>query len=139
MTVPVEADVVSVLRLRDRCADALGIDVVEAGAGWAVVSMTVRGDMCNCHGTCHGGIIFTLADTAFGYACNSHNVNTVASAASVEFLHPVPEGATIRARAEQRWARSKSGVYDVVVELDDGTAVALFRGRSHSIGGSVVP
>lgn len=138
MTVPLEADVVSSLRARDRCADALGIEVEDAGAGYAVVSMKVRADMCNGHGSCHGGMIFTLADTAFAFACNSYNVNTVASAASVEFLMPVPEGAILRARAGQRWAGSKSGLYDVVVEFDDGTAVAMFRGRSLSVGGSVV-
>lgn len=138
MTDLTASDVVAGLRSRDRCAEALGIDVVEAADGYAVVSMVVRADMCNGHGTCHGGMIFTLADTAFAFACNSHNVNTVASSASVEFLRPVPEGARIRARAEERWAHSRSGIYDVSVELDDGTTVAMFRGRAHRIGGPVI-
>ncbi len=140
MTASAAADVVSAMRARDRCADALGIDVLDAGEGYAVVSMVVRATMCNGHGICHGGMIFTLADTAFAFACNSHNVRTVAAAASVEFLQPVPEGATVRARAEERWAteRSKSGVYDVTVELVDGTTVAMFRGRSLRVGGSVL-
>ena len=138
MTTPVAADVVSAMRARDRCAEALGIDVIEAGEGYAVVSMTVRSDMCNGHGTCHGGMLFTLADTAFAFACNSDNVKTVAAAATIEFLTAVAEGATIRARAEQRWAKSKSGVYDVTLELVDGTTVAMFRGRSHRVGGSVL-
>ena len=128
---------VATLRARDRCADALGISVVDAGAGTATVEMTVRDDMCNGHGTCHGGMIFTLADSAMAFASNSHDVNALATAASVDFLHGARSGDSMRAVATERHLGGRTGIYDVSVTLDDGTVVAVFRGRTLRVGGSV--
>lgn len=112
----------------------LGIETVDVGAGRAVVRMRVRPDMLNTHGTCHGGFVFTLADTAFELACNSYGPTTVAAAASIELVAPVSDGAVLTATCEERWRRGRSGVYDAEVVSDDGTVVALFRGRSRTVG-----
>lgn len=121
---------------RDTSAQRLGIELVGADQGHATIRMTVSGDMLNGHGTCHGGVIFTLADTAFAIACNSYGDTTVAAGASIEFLAPAEAGAGLLAIARERTRQGRSGVYDVdVVPLDGGPAVALFRGRSRTIGG----
>jgi acyl-CoA thioesterase len=112
----------------------IGIETVEVGAGRAVVRMRVRPDMLNTHGTCHGGHVFTLADTAFELACNSHGPTTVAAGASIDFLAPVQDGATVVATCEEQWRQGRSGVYDVEV-VADGVVVALFRGRSRTVAG----
>ena len=122
---------------RDNAARALGIELVKTGAGSAVVRMTVRPDMLNGHGTCHGGMMFMLADTAFAIACNSHGEPAVAAAAAIEFIAPAPEGAILTATAREQVRQGRSGVYDIDVQTDDGTTVALFRGRSRTVGGSV--
>ncbi|MGH9243657.1 MAG: hydroxyphenylacetyl-CoA thioesterase PaaI [Acidimicrobiales bacterium] len=122
---------------RDTCAAALGIELVDVGSGRATMRMTVRPDMLNGHGQVHGGLIFTLADTAFAVACNSDDEVTVAAAASIEFLATVGVGAVLVAEAERRHEGRRTGVYDITVTEADGARVALFRGRSHRIGGSV--
>jgi acyl-CoA thioesterase len=131
------AGAVAALRSRDQCSEMLGIRVVDVALGEATVEMLVRADLCNGHRTCHGGIIFTLADTAMAFASNSHDVNALATAASIEFLAPVLEGQTIRATATERHLGGKTGIYDIVVDRDDGTTVALFRGRTLRVGGTV--
>ncbi len=123
---------------RDRTAQALGMRIVSIDAGCATLAMTVRSDMVNGHHICHGGMIFTLADTAFAYACNSYNLNTVASAAQIDFLAPAREGETLEAEAVERAAAGRSGVYDVTVRTSDGRLVALFRGKSARISGEVI-
>ncbi len=123
---------------RDRTAQALGMRVVKIDAGQATLAMTVRSDMVNGHHICHGGMIFTLADTAFAYACNSYNQNTVASAAHIDFLAPAREGETLEAEAIERSAAGRTGVYDVTVRTGDGRMVALFRGKSARISGQVI-
>ena len=100
--------------------------------------MTVREDMVNGHELCHGGLIFTLADSAFAFACNTYDAVTVASAASVEFLLPARLGDELTAIAEERSRSKRTGVYDVAVRNQQGDCVALFRGRSHELGGSVI-
>jgi len=100
--------------------------------------MRVRKDMVNGHQICHGGLIFTLADTAFAYACNSYNQNTVASACHIDFLAPGREGDVLEAVAIERSSAGRTGVYDVEVRVVDGHAVALFRGKSHRIKGEVI-
>jgi acyl-CoA thioesterase len=130
------AEVVAAIRERDACADALGISVVAAQAGSATVEMTVRADMCNAHATCHGGIIFTLADAAMAYASNSHGVEALATAASVEFLQSARAGDVLRASTTERHLGGRSGIYDVAVVRDDGASIALFRGRTLRIGDS---
>lgn len=123
---------------RDRTAQALGMRLVKIDAGQATLAMTVRSDMVNGHHICHGGMIFTLADTAFAYACNSYNQNTVASAANIDFLAPAREGETLEAEAIERSAAGRTGVYDVSVRTADGRIVALFRGKSARISGQVI-
>ena len=86
---------------RDHAAQALGIDVLDVGLGRARIAMTVRSDMLNAHGVCHGGILFTLADTAFAYACNSAGTAMVAAGASIEFLAPAAAGERLIAVATE--------------------------------------
>jgi acyl-CoA thioesterase len=123
---------------RDRAAQALGIQIQAIRPGFAVLSMKVRGEMVNGHHICHGGMIFTLADTAFAYACNSHNKNTVASACNIDFLAPGREGTVLTAEAQEQSLSGRTGVYDVTVRDDSGRVIALFRGKSYRISGEVI-
>lgn len=122
----------------DRACQDHGIELREIAPGCAVMSMTVREDMVNGHAICHGGFIFTLADSSFAYACNSENFSTVASGARIEFLAPARLGDTLTARARQVIQRGRSGLYDVEVSNQNGEVIALFRGNSHRIGGQLV-
>ncbi|MEO1061997.1 MAG: hydroxyphenylacetyl-CoA thioesterase PaaI [Actinomycetota bacterium] len=117
----------------DAAAQLLGIELVEVGEGTAVTRMSVRPDMVNGHDVCHGGVIFTLADTAFAYACNSYGPVTFAAGASIEFLAPGRGGAVLTATAHESYRQGKNGHYDVEVVDDDGTTLALFRGRSRTV------
>lgn len=128
----------SAMWARDRTAQALGMKIETINAGQATLSMQVRDDMVNGHHICHGGMIFTLADTAFAYACNSYNQNAVASACQIDFIAPAREGETLDAEAVERTASGRTGVYDVTVKTRDGKIIALFRGKSHRIGGEVI-
>jgi acyl-CoA thioesterase len=117
----------------DAASRALGMELVEAGVGCAVVRMTVRDDMVNGHGTCHGGLVATLADSAFAVACNSHGVVTVAAGFDVTLLRPSHLGDVLTATAVERVRDGRSGICDVTVRTDDGTVVAEFRGRSRAL------
>ena len=123
---------------QDRASQMMGMRIVRVGPGRAELTMTVRADMLNGHATCHGGLIFTLADSAFAFACNSNNQTTVASGAGIDFIAPAREGDVLTALAEERSATGRTGVYDIAVRNQRGEAVALFRGKSHRIKGSVV-
>ena len=123
---------------RDRAAQALGMKIVRVQPGKSLLTMAVRTDMVNGHHICHGGMIFTLADTAFAYACNSYNKNTVASACHIDFLAPAKEGETLEAEAVERSASGRTGVYDITVRTTSGKTVALFRGKSYRINGEVI-
>ena len=123
---------------RDRAAQALGIKIVRVQPGASLLTMVVRSDMVNGHHICHGGMIFSLADTAFAYACNSYNKNTVASACHIDFLAPAKEGDTLEAEAVERSAAGRTGVYDISVRVAGGKTVALFRGKSYRINGEVI-
>jgi len=123
---------------RDRAAQALGMKIVRVQPGASLLTMPVRGDMVNGHHICHGGMIFSLADTAFAYACNSYNKNTVASACHIDFLAPAREGETLEAEAVERSAAGRTGVYDITVRIAGGKTVALFRGKSYRINGEVI-
>lgn len=116
----------------DACSQALGIQVEVPAPGRAEASFVVRPDMLNGHGVCHGGLLFTLADTAFAFACNSYNKVTLAGAASVDFLRPAKLGDTIVASASEVHRGGRVGLYDVSVKNQDGLEVAVFRGRSHT-------
>ena len=118
----------------DAASRALGITLTAVGPGTATARMTVREEMANGHGICHGGFVFTLADTAFAFACNTYDDRTVAAGADVSFLEPVSVGATLSAVATERSRRGRSGLYDVTVSREDGVVVAEFRGRSRSLG-----
>ena len=122
----------------DRASQMLGMTIDSIAPGSAQVSMRVRPDMVNGQGTCHGGLIFTLADSAFAFACNSHGHNTVAAGAAIEFLAPARVGDLLTASASERWRAGRSGIYEVEVRNDRGEAVALFRGRSHQVAGRLV-
>ena len=132
MTAPEEtaADIGAAMYARDRASQALGMALDEVRPGFARLRMTVRADMLNGHGTCHGGIVFALADSAFAFACNSRGVVTVASGCTIEFLAPVREGDELVAEAQERSLEGRNGVYDVDVRRADGRLVATFRGRS---------
>ena len=123
---------------RDRASQGLGLRLVDVGAGTAVLEMTVREDMLNGHDICHGGFIFTLADSAFAYACNSYNLNTVASGCAIEFTAPARAGDVLTARAHERQLAGRTGVYDVEVANQRGETVALFRGKSYRIKGHLI-
>ncbi len=123
---------------RDHAAQALGIQIEAVGPGTAKLSMSVRPDMVNGHAICHGGLIFALADTAFAYACNAYNQNTVASACNIDFLAPGQLGQTLVAEAVERSLSKRTGVYDVAVHDTTGKTIALFRGKSHRIAGEVI-
>jgi acyl-CoA thioesterase len=123
---------------RDRAAQALGMQIVRIAPGHALLAMPVRGDMVNGHHICHGGMIFSLADTAFAYACNSYNRNTVASACHIDFLAPAKEGETLEAEAVEQSAAGRTGVYDITVRNGHGKTIALFRGKSYRINGEVI-
>jgi acyl-CoA thioesterase len=122
---------------QDSASQALGMRILEVRPGYARLAMKVREDMVNGHQLCHGGLIFTLADSAFAFACNTYDLVTVASAASVEFLLAARLGDELTAIAEERSRSKRTGVYDVTVRNSQGECVALFRGRSHQIGGSI--
>ncbi|MBI4756472.1 MAG: hydroxyphenylacetyl-CoA thioesterase PaaI [Betaproteobacteria bacterium] len=131
--------VVQAMYPRDRAAQLLGIRIVDVGPGRARAQMKVRPDMVNGHDICHGGLIFTLADAAFAYACNSHNHNTVASGASIDFVAPAHLGETLVAVGVEQALSGRTGVYDIEVTGEGGRRVALFRGRSYRVKGEVTP
>lgn len=120
----------------DRASQALGMRLVEVGPGRAVLEMTVREDMVNGHGIGHGGLTFTLADSAFAFACNSYNRSTVAAGAEIRFLAPTRLGDVLVAEAVERSREGRDGVYDVTVRRGD-TVVASFVGHSREIGGTL--
>jgi acyl-CoA thioesterase len=121
-----------VMYKRDAAIKMLGISVEVTGMGSAEARFEVRSDMLNGFGLCHGGYLFTLADTAFAYACNSCNLVTLAAGASIEFLRSAKLGDQLVATATERYRGRKTGFYDVAVCNQDGDELALFRGRSHS-------
>jgi len=122
---------------RDRASQALGMRLVAVRPGGARVVMTVRPDMVNGHDVCHGGIVFALADSAFAFACNSYNENTVAAAGSIDFLAAARTGDELTAEASELWRTKRNGIYEISVRNQRGERVALFRGRSYRIDGPV--
>ena len=119
----------------DKASIALGIRLIHISPGAAHMDMQVRPDMINGFGTCHGGMITSLADSAFGFACNSYNELTVASGLSVDFVAPAFEGDVLTARASEVSLSGRTGVYDVMVFNQKADCIAVFRGRSHRIKG----
>lgn len=124
---------------KDTAAQHLGIALKELSPGRAVMTMRVADFMLNGHAICHGGYVFTLADTAFAYACNTYNQNTVAQAAHINFLKAVLPDSLLTATAEEQNRTGRTGLYDITVRDDTGQTVALFRGSSHTIKGQMIP
>jgi acyl-CoA thioesterase len=122
---------------RDPASQALGMLLAEIRPGYARMTMPVRTDMLNGHQTCHGGYIFMLADSAFAFACNSHNHNTVGAGCTIDYLAPGREGDLLTAEATEQALAGKTGVYDIRVSNQDGRTIALFRGKSHRVAGMV--
>ncbi|MDF2368290.1 hydroxyphenylacetyl-CoA thioesterase PaaI [Sneathiella sp.] len=124
---------------KDTAAQHIGIVLKEISPGRAVMTMRVVDYMLNGHRICHGGYIFTLADTAFAYACNSHNQNTVAQAAQINFLRPTAPNTQLTATAIEMAKAGRTGLYDITVRDENGETVAFFRGNSHTIKGQMIP
>jgi acyl-CoA thioesterase len=120
----------------DAASRALGMRLVEVGPGRATLRMTVRADMVNGHAIGHGGLTFTLADSAFAFACNSYNRSTVAASCEIRFLAPTRLGDVLVAEAVERSRVGRDGVYDITVRAGE-TPVAKFVGRSKEIRGTL--
>jgi acyl-CoA thioesterase len=126
------------MRAAEGTGPAWGVEIEEARLGYARVSMTIRADMLNGHGSAHGGMIFALADTAFAYACNGRNMKSVAAQASIVFLDAAREGERLIAEAEEQALVGRSGVYNVHVRGEGGRVIAEFQGLSRSLGTPVI-
>jgi acyl-CoA thioesterase len=123
----------------DATSRGLGIELIAVEPGSAVLLMVVGPEMVNWHNTCHGGFIYLLADTAFGYACNSRNQRMVAQHCSITYLNPAQRGDRLTAQAIERQRAKRSGIYDVAVTRADGTPIAEFRGHARAIDGTLLP
>ncbi len=117
----------------------MGMELLACEPGRAVLRMPVRALHLNGHQICHGGFIFTLADTTFAFACNSHNKNAVAAGCSIEFLKPVREGDVLTCEGIEQTLSGRHGIYDMRVQNQHGETVAMFRGKSAQIAGTVFP
>ena len=118
----------------DNASQSLGITLQAVAPGTARLAMPVQAAMVNGHGMCHGGFIFTLADSAFAFACNSRNAKCVAAGATIAFLRPARLGDHLTATAEERHLAGRSGLYDVRVTDQNGETIAEFRGNSRAVG-----
>lgn len=123
----------------DKASRGLGMQLVSVEPGGAELTMTVTERMVNGHNICHGGYIFTLADSSFAFACNTYNQRTVAQHCAVTFLRPGKLGDVLTARAIERQKQGRSGIYDITVTREDGVVIAEFRGHSRTIEGEIVP
>ena len=122
----------------DNASKGLGMRIDEVRPGYARLSMTVTPNMVNGHNLCHGGLIFTLADSTFAFACNSHNQRAVAAGASIEFLAPAFLGDVLTAEGAEQVLKGRTGVYDMKVTNQKNELIALFRGKSATIKGVLV-
>jgi acyl-CoA thioesterase len=123
----------------DNASRKLGMKLLRVSPGEADIAMTVTGDMTNGHGNCHGGYIFSLADSAFAFACNTYNQMTVAQHCSVTYIAPGSLGDYLTASARQVSRTGRSGIYDIRVTREDGTVIAEFRGHSRTINRTFMP
>ena len=124
---------------RDRASQWLGLKIVDVREGYAQMSMEVKPHMANGHDIGHGGLTFALADSTFAFACNSYNINAVAAACSIESVAPTRVGDVLTATAQEQVLMGRNGIYDVRVTNQRNEVVALFRGKSTLIRGSVIP
>jgi acyl-CoA thioesterase len=123
----------------DNATQALGMELLSVSPGRASIAMTVIKAMTNGHGTCHGGYIFTLADSAFAFACNSHGPRSVAQQCSITYLAPGRLGMRLIAEGVERQRAERSGITDVTVRDETGQVIAEFRGHSRVVPGSLLP
>ena len=126
------------LKRGDGLIDHLDISIETVSAGYARVKMRVQEWMTNGHGTCHGGMIFSLADSAFAFACISENQPNVAASVSIDYLNAAHKGEILTAIATRTAQRGRTGIYDIEVKNDAGTLIALFRGKSQRISGELI-
>jgi len=117
----------------------MGMELLVCEPGRAVLRMPIKAMHLNGHQICHGGFIFTLADTTFAFACNSHNKNAVAAGCSIEFLKPVHQGDVLTCEGREQILSGRHGIYDMKVQNQHGEVVAMFRGKSAQIQGTVFP
>ncbi|WP_404415407.1 hydroxyphenylacetyl-CoA thioesterase PaaI [Marinospirillum sp.] len=122
---------------RDQASQQLGMQIQSVAPGKAVLTMTIDERMIQGHGNCHGGYLFTLADSAFAFSCNTYDKATVASGCSIEYMRPARLGDQLTATAKEVSRGSRTGVYDITITNQDGKKVALFRGKSYEVSGSV--
>ncbi|WP_299044933.1 hydroxyphenylacetyl-CoA thioesterase PaaI [uncultured Tateyamaria sp.] len=120
----------------DQASQALGMRIVQVGPGTATLTMQVRKHMLNGHGICHGGMIFSLADSAFAFACNTYNQLAVAQTNQITYITPGQPDEVLTATATEIARHRRSGTYDVVVTGDDDRQIALFRGLSRTVSGT---
>jgi acyl-CoA thioesterase len=118
--------------------ETMGMELLECKPGYARMRMTVRELHLNGHNICHGGFIFTLADSTFAFACNSRNKNAVAAGCSIEFLKPGQLGDVLTCEGVEQTLSGRHGVYDMKVSNQSGEVIALFRGKSAQISGQIV-
>ncbi len=126
------------LHANDQAAQAMGITIDEIAPGYAKLSMRVRKDMLNGHSISHGGCMFTLCDTAFAHSCNTYNRSTVAAGCSIDYMAPGFEGDTLTAVAQERSRSGRTGVYDITLYNQKGDMLALFRGKSYQMKGTLI-
>ncbi|AGT08252.1 hydroxyphenylacetyl-CoA thioesterase PaaI [Paracoccus aminophilus] len=123
----------------DSASQRLGMSLDHIAPGEATLSMEITGDMSNGHGNCHGGYIFTLADSAFAFACNSRNHLAVAQQNSITYINPGRIGDRLTAAAREVSLRGRSGIYDVQITNQHGAHIAEFRGHSRTVKGLHLP
>ena len=119
--------------------ETMGMQLLACEPGRAVMRMTVRPLHLNGHQICHGGFIFTLADSTFAFACNSHNKNAVAAGCSIEFLKPAHAGDVLTCEGVEQTLQGRHGIYDMKVTNQKGEVIAMFRGKSAVIPGQIFP
>ena len=123
----------------DNASRHLGMELLSVAPGEATISMTVAETMTNGHGNCHGGYMFTLADSAFAFACNTYNQRTVAQHCSVTYIAPAFKGDRLTATAREVSRRGRGGIYDIAITNQQGEQIAEFRGHSRTVKGTLLP
>ena len=117
--------------------ELMQMELLASAPGRACMRMTVRGEQLNGHQICHGGFIFTLADSTFAFACNSHGKSAVAASAHIDFLRPAHEGDVLTCEAQEQTLQGRHGIYDMKVTNQRGEVIAMFRGKSAQISAQI--
>jgi len=123
----------------DHASRKLGITIEAIAPGYAELSMTVADDMLNGHSTCHGGFMFTLADSTFAFACNTYNQNCVAQHCTISYLSPVYKDDILHATGREVSKHGRNGIYDISISNQNDIKVVEFRGFSRTIAGTILP